>query len=553
MDTIQIFIASSAELKQDRDDFREFLSVLNDRGHEKGIYLKLIEWEHFLDTVSQTGKQDDYNEALKKSQIVICLFYTKAGKYTQLEFDTALHQFKETGSPLIYTYFKSGAPEPDPNDVQALDLAKFKKRLGDLKHFYTVYNNIDDLKNQFRKQLDRLEDRGFIAMQKEIENETKDSLANYFNSVVENIKYDNGIVSSSGAEETGSQHAEKIDNIGSGTYANGSVSSSGHNETGSQHAEKITNIGSVTFNGGGNENAKRLEKQFDEVNCTLYAPQEVMSGNQFLVQVFAHTDEQLESIEKLAHLADDTSTHRGTSQLPEVIERGTKIDFNLIFPGLIVDEPTLSVNWKGKIVFVQFGVKVPNDFPTSDLIGTVIIAKNSIPIGQIKFKIKILSVKSNQGALQTENSSSKMKKFQQAFISYASQDRKDVLKRVQMLSLIDLKFFQDLLTLEPGQIWEKELYNYIDACDVFFLFWSKAASQAEWVMKEVRYAIKRKANNWDSPPEIIPVIIEGPSLVKPPEELNFLHFNDRFVYFINSDFTNDPGKIDTGINFEINF
>jgi hypothetical protein len=193
MDTINIFIASSAELKQDRDDFREFISVLNDRGHEKGIYLKLIEWEYFLDSVSQTAKQDDYNAALKKSQIVICLFYTKAGKYTQQEFDTALQQFKETGSPLIYTYFKAGAPESDPNDVQALDLAKFKKRLGDLKHFYTVYKSIDDLKNQFRNQLDILEEKGFIVYQEKFKQDTKEAVANYFNINIKNTLIDSTI------------------------------------------------------------------------------------------------------------------------------------------------------------------------------------------------------------------------------------------------------------------------------------------------------------------------------------------------------------------------
>ena len=181
MGTIQIFIASSSELLQDRKEFRDFLSVENDRLHTKGVYLELIQWENFLDAVSQTSLQDEYNKKLKSAQIVICLFFKKAGKYTQEEFDTALQQFKETGSPLIYTYFKSGAPEPDPNDRSANDLKLFKKRLSDIGHFYTVYNNIDDLKYQFRKQLDRLEDKGFIVLQEEIKQETKEAVTNYFN------------------------------------------------------------------------------------------------------------------------------------------------------------------------------------------------------------------------------------------------------------------------------------------------------------------------------------------------------------------------------------
>ena len=191
MNTIRIFIASSAELQQDRKDFREFLSVENDRLHKKQVYLELVQWEHFLDSISQTRLQDEYNEELKRSSIVICLFFTKAGKNTREEFDTALKHFNEKGTPLIYTYFKTGAPEPKPDDEQGRDLANFKKRLREIGHFSTAYDNIDDLKYQFRKQLDRLEEKGFIVMQEEIKQETKEAVANYFNTVV---KGDNNII-----------------------------------------------------------------------------------------------------------------------------------------------------------------------------------------------------------------------------------------------------------------------------------------------------------------------------------------------------------------------
>ena len=148
MNTVRIFIASSAELLQDRKDFREFLSIENDHLHKKGVYLELVQWENFLDTVSQTRLQDEYNKELENSSIVVCLFYTKAGKYTQEEFDTALKHFKEHNSPLIYTYFKAPAPPADDNDAQAKELENFKARLRQIGHFHTNYNNIDDLKNQ---------------------------------------------------------------------------------------------------------------------------------------------------------------------------------------------------------------------------------------------------------------------------------------------------------------------------------------------------------------------------------------------------------------------
>ena len=38
---------------------------------------------------------------------------------------------------------------------EIISLLKFKKKLADLGHFYTSYNNIDHLKLQFSNQLDK--------------------------------------------------------------------------------------------------------------------------------------------------------------------------------------------------------------------------------------------------------------------------------------------------------------------------------------------------------------------------------------------------------------
>ena len=128
------------------------------------------------------------------------------------------------------------------------------------------------------------------------------------------------------------------------------------------------------------------------------------------------------------------------------------------------------------------------------------------------------------------NNTGEAKVYKKAFISYASTDRNEVLNRVQMLSLLHINFFQDLLSLEPGQRWEQEIYHHIDESDVFFLFWSSAAKASRWVMDEVSYAMSRKNGDDSNPPAIIPVIIEGPPPVTPPEELSHLHFNDYLMY-----------------------
>jgi hypothetical protein len=44
--------------------------------------------------------------------------------------------------------------------VEVLSLLNFKKKLGDLGHFYTGYDNIEHLKRQFKDQLEKLLDDG---------------------------------------------------------------------------------------------------------------------------------------------------------------------------------------------------------------------------------------------------------------------------------------------------------------------------------------------------------------------------------------------------------
>ena len=94
-------------------------------------------------------------------------------------------------------------------------------------------------------------------------------------------------------------------------------------------------------------------------------------------------------------------------------------------------------------------------------------------------------------------------------------------------------YFQDLMNLDPGDRWLRRLELGIDECDLFLLFWSSEAKSSEWVRQEVRYALERRGGDDLAMPEIKPVIIEGPPVVEPWEELAHLHFNDRVLYFMN--------------------
>jgi TIR domain len=79
----------------------------------------------------------------------------------------------------------------------------------------------------------------------------------------------------------------------------------------------------------------------------------------------------------------------------------------------------------------------------------------------------------------------------------------------------------------------KKLYQHIDKCDLFLLFWSTSAKQSKWVLEEVRYALRRKGGHQHARPQIRPVIIAGPPAPTLPEELSDIHFNDILIYFMN--------------------
>ncbi|MGZ8195751.1 MAG: hypothetical protein ACXWTH_09035, partial [Methylosarcina sp.] len=77
---------------------------------KKGVALELVHWEDFIDAVSKTRLQDEYNKAIRDCDLFLMLFFTKVGMYTDEEFETAYECFKQTQKkPLIYTFFKDAS------------------------------------------------------------------------------------------------------------------------------------------------------------------------------------------------------------------------------------------------------------------------------------------------------------------------------------------------------------------------------------------------------------------------------------------------------------
>lgn len=156
-DKRQIFLASSSELVDDRREFEIFINRQNKRWHERGLFLELVVWEDFVDAMSRTRLQDEYNRAIRSCDLFVMLFWRKVGMYTAEEFETAFLQFKATGRPKIYTYFKiAPVSMAGTNRREMNSLWDFQDKLKELGHFQTEYDSTNDLHCHFGEQLEKL-------------------------------------------------------------------------------------------------------------------------------------------------------------------------------------------------------------------------------------------------------------------------------------------------------------------------------------------------------------------------------------------------------------
>lgn len=268
------------------------------------------------------------------------------------------------------------------------------------------------------------------------------------------------------------------------------------------------------------------------VDFSVFGPAEVTAGTEALVQVFLHKLEQTELAAGFASEMDASAIRRGVQTLAVELAHGQAVQIVLEGRGLTVEDDVQGLIWRGQPRGCSFSIKVANAAAEQTFYPRVVVLIDSMPVGSIRFAVKV--TKSERGKSETEICGDRARRYTHAFLSYASPDRGQVLRGAQILQTLGITFFNDLLSLEPGDRWQQKLYEKIDTSDVFLLFWSSHAKNSEWVLKEVRYALERQSQSEDELPEIRPIILEGPPPPEPPEELKHLHFNDKLMYVLAS-------------------
>jgi hypothetical protein len=275
----------------------------------------------------------------------------------------------------------------------------------------------------------------------------------------------------------------------------------------------------------------RKKARVDEVECSIYSPAQLAWDSTMMMQIFLYKPSKAKEARRLAMEFDPDAVQKGFYILDIEVPRNSLIVLHLEIPELLIEEPLRAIRWRGATCAKQFMIRSPKGLGTRSATGQLRVSIEGVPIGNIGFVLQISDANAIRPAAGLGNVISR---YRSAFASYASSDRTEVLKRVQALAAVGINVFQDILSLEPGDEWERELHQAIERADLFLLFWSRAAKDSEWVQKEIRYAIDRKTVDPKALPDIVPIIIEGPPPVPPPAELAHLHFNDHRIYLMDN-------------------
>ncbi len=265
---------------------------------------------------------------------------------------------------------------------------------------------------------------------------------------------------------------------------------------------------------------KKLEDDdLSSVSFTAITPKNIKKGKRYLLRVAMYEVNHEEIVQKIIEEFQEEVQKISKSSFE--IQTGKKVTLKLFTNDFPFTELEESMIWNKEACDFSFLFQVPKEYDNDDILFFIKILIDDVLVGKMEFLVKL-----EEKDLQ--NIKLEMNKIKKAFISYASQNRDEVLTCIQGMQKVcpDIDFFLDVLKLRSGNHWEEKLWEEIEKSDVFYLFWSTYAKDSPWVMKELECALKTKGLSF-----IEPVPLESPKKCPPPKSLESLHFNDWEIYF----------------------
>lgn len=142
MKRINIFIASSAELKKERMELVDLMQDMNDDLERQNFKLKPVLWEYMDSSMRAERKEDEYLAKLRECEVCIVLFWQILGEYTVEELDVAVKEMRSGRFPTeVHAFCK------EPAQSASNELISFKKDFNNKYRIQpTVFDNADTLR-----------------------------------------------------------------------------------------------------------------------------------------------------------------------------------------------------------------------------------------------------------------------------------------------------------------------------------------------------------------------------------------------------------------------
>jgi hypothetical protein len=265
----------------------------------------------------------------------------------------------------------------------------------------------------------------------------------------------------------------------------------------------------------------------DRVQFRAFAPERIAPGSTVLVDIWACLPAQAGEVASLA--ASTAAYWQAGLQTGVSVQRGSLVTVRLQIDALKVDPAVQVLDWQGEPVNASFVVTVPAAANIGAHVARARLLVNAVPVGELTFLLNVAAAPAEPNFVDAGASSVA---YRSAFASYASEDRAEMLARVQGMKAVapDLDIFIDALSLRAGERWQQRVDQEVAARQRLLLFWSPHAAGSKWVDYEWRAAARLKGLD-----AIDPVPLADPRLANPPGELQALHFNDVYLAHIEAE------------------
>ena len=260
---------------------------------------------------------------------------------------------------------------------------------------------------------------------------------------------------------------------------------------------------------------KRKPPTKNIVEFAVSHPTQFSMGVPFITDVLIYRqDDHRVALLRAGELSSDNERFRSAGATEAAQTSRLRIAIKLPWSA---DPEVQTINWNGVITKVSLQIIPPKYATSKTVYGSCKVSVDGLTIGRVAFQLHL-----GRGDDSDDRQISRARAFKSAFVSYAPQDRRHVLARVQGVERLGVKVFMDVHGRGGNEQCEEKKFQAIDSSDIFYLFWSRRARRSKCVEQEWRYAMKKRGVGF-----INPVPLVDPCKVPAPIELaDQKHFDD---------------------------